>query len=109
VEKLESQNRRWKVATLLLALSSATLVLAAAKPADRIDPNVVRARVVEAQDFILKDEDGQVHARLSLTPDVKAIGRISIYPNPEGPSLRFYDESGRVIWTAPQRMVIPAK
>jgi len=35
------------------------------KPADRIDPPMVRAGTVEAQEFILKDETGHICARLS--------------------------------------------
>ena len=38
MDKLEAQNRKWKLASILLAVSSASLVLVAAKPADRIDP-----------------------------------------------------------------------
>ncbi len=35
VEKLEAQNRRWKLAGVFFALSSVSLVVMAAKPADR--------------------------------------------------------------------------
>ena len=78
LDKLEAQNRSWKVAGILLGLFIVSLVFIAAKPADRSDASVVRARSVEAQDFILKDADDQVRARLSLnsTNKVEINGRI---------------------------------
>jgi hypothetical protein len=113
VAKLEAQNRKWKLASLLLALASGSLVLVAAKPADRIDPNVIHARTVEAQDFVLKDEDGQVHARLTLNPPNKrqVNGGRTVIVNPAfGPALQFYDDKGNAIWTAPQEpAMIPAR
>jgi hypothetical protein len=113
VAKLEAQNRKWKLASILLALASGSLVLMAAKPADHIDLNVIRARTVEAQDFVLKDEDGQVHARLTLNPanNRQVNGGRTLILNPAfGPALQFYDNKGNAIWTAPQEpAVIPAR
>lgn len=111
LDKLETQNRRWKLAVMVVALSSTSLVLIAAKPADHIDPSVIRARSIEAEDFILKDQDGQVHARLSLRPHAKKFGQ-SFSPSPAGStsSLEFYDQNGEAIWTAPQSpTMMPAK
>jgi hypothetical protein len=111
IDKLETQARRWKLATMVLALSSASLILIAAKPADHIDPSVIRTRSIEAEDFILKDQDGQVHARLSLHPHSKKFGQ-SFSPSPAGStsSLEFYDQNGEAIWTAPQSpTMMPAK
>ena len=111
IEKLESQNRRWKRAAVIVAISSAALVLAGAKLADRIDPQVLRVRTVEAQDFVLKDEDGRVHAQLSMTPNrIELNGQIIEFgPATTGPALQFYGENGKPIWTAPQRpTLIPA-
>ena len=110
MDKLEAQNRRWKVASIVFALSIGSLLLMAAKPADRIDPTVIHARTVEAQDFVLKDADGQVLARLTLNPNKKdTSGRIFINP-PVGPDLQFYNENGDAIWTAPQEpTMIPAR
>ena len=104
VDKLETQNRRWKVASIVLALSSASLVLIAAKPADHIDSAVIHARTVEAQDFVVKDEDGQIRARLTSYPELKGEinGRSVTINRPIGPSLQFYDGKGDAIWTAPQ-------
>ena len=111
VEKLESQNRRWKLGAAGLMLFFSFLVIAGAKLADRIDPQVVRAHTVEAQDFVLKGADGRVYARLSMNP-----GRIEtntgasvVLPGPSGPALQFYGDNGKPIWTAPQEpRIVPA-
>lgn len=104
LDKLENQNRRWKLSAIVLALSSTSLVLIAAKPADHIDPAVVHARTVEAQDFVIKDDDGQIRARLTLNPKIKTEvnGHSLIINPPIGPALQFYDGKGDAIWTAPQ-------
>jgi len=115
VEKLEAQNRRWKLIGSLTALFAASFLLTGAKPADRIDPPVIRASAVEAQEFILKDMDGHVYARLSLGRDFAAMSPngLRITPNQNTPNfmtnrpapnqatLQFYDERGDVLWTAP--------
>lgn len=126
IEKLEAANRRWKSATaiaflfvlsvLLLSTRHAERVAAAAKP-DRVEPQgVIRARTVEAQDFVLKDADGHVYARLSLSPrvDVKRKGGTYLMPSdgalPGQPSLQFYNDKGDVVWTAPSAaQFIPAR
>jgi hypothetical protein len=111
LDKLEIQNRRWKLAAIVLALSSSSLVLIAAKPADHIDSSTIRARSVEAQDFILKDEDGEVRARLSLRSHSKKVGQ-NFSSTPEGStsSLEFYNQNGDAIWTAPQSpTIIPTR
>jgi hypothetical protein len=48
-DKLEIQARRWKLASVVLALSSTSLILIAAKPADHVDSPVIHARTVEAK------------------------------------------------------------
>ena len=121
VEKLETQNRRLKLAGALCVLSGISLLLMGAKPADRIDPQgVVRARTIEGQNFVLKDEDGHVYARFSLTPNPiakKQNGRLYLIPGQipgqavSGPAtLQFYDDKGDVVWTAPTKAeYMPAK
>ena len=114
LDKLETQARRWKLASIVLALSSTSLVLIAAKPADRIDSAVIHARTVEAQDFVVKDEDGQIRARLTLNPQVrirKDMSGPAINMNaPMGPALQFYDGNGDAIWTEPRvPTMIPAR
>ena len=113
LDKLETQNQRWKLAAILLALSSTSLVLSAAKPADQTDPSVIHARTIEAQDFVLKDEDGQIRAQLAVNPTNKkeVNGKHVLIMNPaSGPALQFFNANGDAIWTAPQSpAMIPAK
>lgn len=100
VAELEMQNRRWKFTTVLFGLLGISLFSMAAKSADRIEPPLVRARAVEAQEFVLKDKNGRVYAWLSLNGD-KYISRAT---------LQFYDEQGRVALTVPAApALIPAK
>jgi hypothetical protein len=101
LDKLEAQNRRWKLASILLAVCSASLVLIAAKPADQIDPNVIHARTVEARDFVLKDEDGQIRARLTVNPKKASKGAV-ILDSDLKPALQFYDDRGDAYWSVPQ-------
>lgn len=132
IEKLESANRRWKSASaiallfvislLLLSTRHAERVAAAAKP-DRVDPDVLHVRTVEAQDFVLKDEDGHVYARFSLIPRTfiakNQNGRLFAVPAPGSPQpyvssgqafLQFYDEKGELVWTAPPKAhLMPAR
>jgi hypothetical protein len=114
LDKLESQALRWKLAAMVLALLSASLVLAAAKPADHIDSGVIHARTVEARDFVVRDQDGQVRARLTLNSQAKTKNDLidpTVNMNaPLGPVLQFYNVNGNAIWTAPQEpTVIPAR
>jgi len=91
-----------------------------AKPADGIEPPVVRASAVEAQEFVLKDETGHVYARLSLSPAVPGMkhqnGRTYTFPMQTFPAgeaaLQFYDGKGQLLWTAPSTgsaQFLPAK
>ncbi len=100
MDKLESQNRKWKLATIAFGFTSASLIAMAAKPADHYDPNVLRIRSVEAQEFVLKDDDGQVYARLTLNPKPNTSAS-SITVNSEGAALQFYDSKGKPTWTEP--------
>jgi len=125
IEKLEAANRRWKsacaialllvISLLLLSTRHAEGVAAAERP-DRVEPEVLRVRTVEAQDFTLKDADGHVYARLSLSPkvDSKKRGGTYLMPSdgalPGQPSLQFYNDKGDVVWTAPSAaQLIPAR
>jgi hypothetical protein len=69
VSKLEARSRRWSA----LGLAGVLLVLVGASRSETADPTVIRARTVEARDFLLKDEDGRVRARLSVYPKQVAI------------------------------------
>ncbi len=46
VQKLEASNRHWRLVNALLLLSGVSVVLMGAKPADRLEPPVVRAGTV---------------------------------------------------------------
>lgn len=124
IEKLETANRRWKSASasallfvlslLLLSTRHAERVAAAARP-DRMERDVLHVRTVEAQDFVLKDADGHVYARFGVSPNLAAIDqngrvlppgslRFSGVPGPPGQaSIQFYDENGKVLWSAPTK------
>jgi hypothetical protein len=74
-----------------------------------VDTPVMRARTVEAQEFLVKDADGRVRARLSLYPngqEVKVDGKVyHMRPEkvmPGQASLQFYDENGEEVWVAPK-------
>jgi hypothetical protein len=100
LHKLETQNRRWKLAALGLGLSTLSFVLVAAKSADQTYPAVIHARTVEAREFVLKDEDGQIRARLTLNPKPN-VSKNAVLLRAEGPALQFYDDKGVAIWTEP--------
>jgi hypothetical protein len=79
LEKVERQNRRLRGAGIaVLVLAVAGLLMGQAMP---------KARIVEAEGFVLKDGAGKVRAGLAV---VKA-----------GPVLRLSDENGKTIWSAP--------
>ncbi len=117
IQKLEASNHRWKFVNALLLLSGVSVLLMGAKPADRLQPPVIRAGSVEAQEFILKDETGHVYARLSLNPSIPGkhqSGRTYLVPGQTLPAgeaaLQFYDETGEVLWTAPSKaQFLPAR
>src|SRR5260370_11081186 len=99
VQKLEVSNRRWRLLNALLLLSGVSVVLMGAKPADRLEPHVIRAGSVDAQYFVLKDQAGHVYARLSLNPSIARLrqsnGRTSFVQGsalaiPDQPALQFF-------------------
>ena len=119
IEKLEAAKRRWKSASaiallfvlslLLLSTRHAERVAAAARP-DRVERDVLQVRTVEAQDFVLKDADGHVYARFSITPNLAGMDQSGRPPRleelpviPGQASIQFYDERGKVVWSAPAR------
>ncbi len=110
VQELEASNRRWKLVNALLVLSAVSVALMGAKSADRLEPPVVRAGTVEAQEFILKDDAGHVYARLSLNPSLPKVtrkGHTYFIPSdslaiPGQPALQFFDDKGNLVWTVPQ-------
>ena len=109
VERLEKQNCRWKVAGIFFTVSGISIALmGGAKTANSAQGAMVRAGTVEARDFILKDADGRVRARLTLDPGKKDIDNdgegyrlLSPQKSPGQPALQFYDSNGNVIDTTP--------
>jgi hypothetical protein len=93
VERLERGIRRWKLAALVLLLGCLVLLLAGF---DYAQPNLIKARSVEAQSFVLRDAGGQIRARMAIGED--------------GPRLSFFDEHGNVISSLPLKPEIrPAR
>ncbi len=108
VQKLEASNRHWRLVNALLLLSGVSVVLMGAKPADRLEPPVVRAGTVEAQAFILRNETGHVYARLSLNPSTPRIkqsnGRTYFVPSDSlrfQASPRFSSSMTKATWSGP--------
>ena len=90
VEKLESQLRRWRVATVLMLILLAVVLSTGAAYSQRDGLLQVPASRVAARSFVLVGDDGStVYAHLTAR-DGK-------------PVLNFYDESGKVVWSAPPR------
>jgi hypothetical protein len=107
IAKLEKQNHHCKLLTGFLGILSVSLFLTAAKPADRFEPPLVRAHTIEAQDFILKDENGEVYARLRLKQDRKST---SIFGHSSPATLEFYDSNGDLAVTVPNSPgIVPVK
>jgi hypothetical protein len=109
VEKLEAQNRRWKLLSMVIALTGISLVVIGTGRSDTGDSPVIRARTVEAQDFLLKDEKGRIRARLSLYPsgkEMKVDGKVYQVPSekvmPGQAALQFFDERGEEVWVEPK-------
>jgi len=93
MERLETSNRRWRTRALLLTLLCLVLLVAGF---DFAQPNVMKARSVEAESFVLRDADGQIRARMAIADD--------------GPRLSFFDEHGNVVSSLPEKPEIrPAR
>ena len=106
VEKLEIQNRRWKLSSTGLLLGITVLTIVGAAHSDAVDPSVIRAKTVEATNFILKDDSGRVRGRMSIATDtILEDGKVYQIWRPNvrvgQASLEFYDEDGNQVWLAP--------
>jgi hypothetical protein len=68
-----------------------------------------RARIVEAEGFVLKDAAGKVRAELAVDKDGPRLGlrdeagrtRAELAVGKYGPRLVQYDENGKTIWSTP--------
>src|SRR5262249_52754731 len=113
VKRLEPSNHRWRFASALLFLSGISMLLIAAKPADRIKP-VFRVTTLEAREIVLKDEKRNICARLSVTPVIQRMnGHTSVITHQDSADraiLEIYDEKGFRAWTAPPTpTLVPAR
>jgi hypothetical protein len=111
IEMLEASNRRWRLITIVLLVSSISMILIAAKAPDRVEPSVLRVTTVEARDIILKDEKGNVCARLSVLPIIERRGNgvpvVVIQSDTKDRAvLTIYDDQGRPTWTAPPSPIL---
>ncbi len=81
---LEGQNRKLKqIGTAALILVGSILLMAQASPKD------IPTKTVEANEFVLKDDSGQIRARLEMYREPTAS------PNyPKEPRLSFFDANG---------------
>jgi hypothetical protein len=112
VSKLEAQTRRWTVFSVLMVLAGVFLVIALVR-ASRLGtatPTVIRAKTVEAQDFVLKDEDGRVRARLGSfsitredTAETTIQGKVYHFQVPREPALKLFSGNGGVVWDEPRQ------
>lgn len=107
IEKLEIQNRRWKLGSIGLLLSVTALTIVGAAHSDAVDPSVIRAKTVEATNFVLRDDSGRVRGRMSIATDtILKDGRVYHIYSPNvtvgQASLEFYDEEGNQVWVAPK-------
>jgi hypothetical protein len=71
---------------------------------------VLHVRTLQAQDFALKDADGHVYARFTITPSLAAMAQNGRSPRleempviPGQPSIQFHDEKRKVVWSAPAK------
>lgn len=89
VRALEKQNRRWRLFGLLALLLLGLSLTVGGRAQGPIGPNLLRAKSVEAQGFVLKDVAGNVRAALHMKDD--------------RPVLELYDSFGRVLWSTPAK------
>jgi len=90
VEKLESQNRLWKLASVLAALVLA-LCVAVGTRAQQENNEPLRAKTVETETFLLKDSGGVTRGELTVTNGV--------------PVLQLYNANGKIFWSTTPRVV----
>src|SRR5690242_18636977 len=86
LEKLERQMRRWRTASLLLLAILVIALMASAAYSSSDGMIQLPATRLSAHSFVLVGTDGNVYARLASKE-----GR---------PVLEFYDNDGKVVWSA---------
>lgn len=91
IAKLERQNRFWKISGVLAALALAAL-LAIGVRAQEWPRHAQRAKLIEAEEFVLTDASGVTKGEFSTKDG--------------NPVLQLYGPTGKVIWSTNPRMVI---
>jgi hypothetical protein len=91
IAKLERQNRFWKIGGVLAALALAALVAIGVRAQEFRGP-MQRAKVIEAEEFVLTDANGVTKGEFSTKDG--------------NPILQLYGPTGKVIWSTNPRMVI---
>jgi len=94
VEKLESQNRPWKLGSILAALVLALSVAASTRARQEHD-QPLRAKTIEAETLLLKDSDGVTRGEWKVTNGV--------------PVLQLYNANGKVLWSTTPSFLIQAR
>jgi len=94
VGKLESQNRLWKVGSILAALALALSVAASTKARQEHD-QPLRAKTIEAETLLLKDSGGVTRGEWTVTNGV--------------PVLQLYNANGKVLWSTTPSFLIQAR
>jgi hypothetical protein len=84
VQRLERQNRFWKLGGILAVLALAASLTASAW-AQRRNAMPFRTPTVEAEHFVLKDANGATRGEFTVTPN--------------GPVLQLFGPGGHVIWS----------
>lgn len=84
IEKLERQNRRWKIGGIG-AIAALAVSLTASAWAQQRNERAFRAKTVESEHFILKSAHGQTEGEFMVTP--------------QGPVLNLYGTGGQVVWS----------
>jgi len=92
IAKLERQNRFWKIGGVLAALALASLLAVGVRAQQEWLRATQRAKLIEAQDFVLTDANGITKGEFSTKDG--------------NPILELYGPTGKVIWSTNPRMVI---
>ncbi|MGC2331375.1 MAG: hypothetical protein WA581_07975 [Candidatus Acidiferrales bacterium] len=90
MEKLERQNRLWKLGSVLAALVLVLSVALGTRAQQQRD-EALRAKTVEAETFLLKDSDGVTRGELTVVNGI--------------PVLQLYNANGKVFWSTVPRVV----
>lgn len=93
VRKLETQNRRWRLSAVVLALVFASSLTLAMKPR-HATASVVRADIVKTQSLELTNTAGKVLARFGVNP---VTGQATIV---------LYNDAGKAVWKAPGPLMV---